>query len=311
MKLRLVLILLSFYYFCPAWSQEEPPNEAPYVQVEEDLDQEFNEFEKTETSETSVTEPTIPEPTKLKVQTNAVTTNESLAQPQFVKPKGPARGGVLRVPHPNAAKGLLRIEKDGSYQYKVALKEKSQSSSMRFGTMTPPKITGNNSKTFSDYYGSANIAAITVEYEWQPFQSFGRLGLNLGSGIGSVRGNGYFQQGGAKAEETYTMYLVPLTAFLTYRFEYVRRQWVVPYINGGMTYYGMAEIRDDQKFSFAGASAAGGGGGLLISISAFDPAKAFIMDREYGIADLYLSIEARVMQGLSKQVDFSNQSQSD
>jgi hypothetical protein len=173
--------------------------------------------------------------------------------------------------------------------------------------MTPPKITG-TSASYKDYYGEKNINSFVLEYEWQAFQSFGRLGLNIGTGFASVKGNGFFKKSGTPAEETYTMYTFPLSAFLVYRFEYMRRQWVVPFVNGGGSLYGLAEVRDDNKINSAMGSAVGGGGGLLFSISAIDNRAAFILDREYGIADLYFSLEARAMQGVSKQIDFTHQS---
>lgn len=232
----------------------------------------------------------------------------------FVKPAGPAQGGMLRVPHPDAAKGLLRINKDGSYQYKVGYKLKSQSSSLRVGSLTPPRIAGvstaTGTKDYKDYYGSGNIFALFYDYEWQPFTKFGRLGLNIGSGFATTRGNGYFKTktDESQAPEVYSLYVVPLSTYLVYRFEYARRQWVVPYLKGGGTYFGLVELRDDNKTPvFAGAPAAGGGGGLHFSISALDAKSAFALDREYGISDMYFTVEAMALQGLSKEIDFSTQ----
>jgi hypothetical protein len=249
---------------------------------------------------------------------NGVTADAPFVAPQplFVKPQGPEKGGTIRVPHPNASKGLLRINKDGSYQYQTGIREKSKSAAFRIGAMTPPKISGGDSAagtlTYDTMYGKSNLTSMVFEYEWQPFTGFGRLGLNLGTGFATARGNGFFQNsrgvGSPQAQEIYTLYMLPASAFLSYRFEYARRQWVVPYINGGATLYGLVESRDDGKTpSFAGAAAVGGGGGLLFSITAWDAQSAFTLDREYGIADMYFSLEARVMESLSKSIDFSTQ----
>ena len=239
--------------------------------------------------------------------------------PQFEKPAGPKRGGSLRVPHPNAGKGLIRINKDGTYQYKTSSLPKSQSGSVRVGQMTPPKVSGGSSSagnlTYETVYGNKNILAVSFDYEWQAFRSFGRLGVNLGSGFATAQGKGSFKSTRSvngvnvtEAKETYNLYMVPLSAFLTYRFEYTKRQWVVPFINAGATYYTLFEARDDGKSpNIAGAAAVGGGGGLHFSISALDSANAFILNQEYGISDLYFTLEARVMQGLSQEIDFSTQ----
>lgn len=237
-------------------------------------------------------------------------------EPLFVKPKGPQKGGTVTVPHPRAEKGLIRIEKDGSYIFKTKIFDKSKAGSLKFGTMAPPKITaeGNSSITFDSMYGSQKISGILFDFEWQPFSRFGRLGLQLGFGLFNARGNGMFKgqtnQGGearTQAEEIYNLYMVPMSLFGVYRFEYVRNQWIVPFINGGVTYYGLAEIRDDgKKQNINGAAAVGGGGGVHFSISALDRQKAFSIGQEYGIADLWLTVEARVLKGLSSEKDFTS-----
>ena len=225
----------------------------------------------------------------------------------FRKPVGPLQGGVVEVPHPNAAKGLLRINKDGSYQYKTELHEKSQAVSVLIGAMSPPDISGNAGITYKSMYGAGNLYGLNVDYEWDPFKSFGTLGVQLGVGFASGHGNGRLATG-ENARESYNLYLVPLSAFAIYRFEYVRRQWIVPFVNGGFTYYGMAEKRDDdQPMKFAGAEGVGGGGGLHFSISRIDPAGAFTLDREYGVADMWFTVEARVTKGLDADVDFTGE----
>ncbi len=234
----------------------------------------------------------------------------------FKLPPGPKQGGSVRMEHPRSADGLIRINKDGSYQYKTALKEKSRSSALRLGMMTPPKVNAGYDTanvTYESMYGSDNIFALNFDYEWQPFRSFGTLGIRLGTGFATATGDGYFKNqsrtdGRSRAQEKYTLFIVPASAFLTYRFEFVRRQWVVPYVTGGATYYGLAELRNDNKTpSFAGSPAAGGGGGLLFNISRLDTHNAFTLSEEYGIADMWLSVEAIAMQGLDEEIDFTNQ----
>jgi hypothetical protein len=237
-------------------------------------------------------------------------------QPTFKLPPGPKQGGTVRIEHPRSAEGLIRINKDGSYQYKTALKEKSKSSSLRLGMMSPPQINGgydNATITWESMYGSGSIFALNFDYEWQPFRSFGTLGIRVGTGFATATADGYFKNqsradGRTRSQEKYNIFIVPASAFLTYRFEFVRRQWVVPYVLGGATYYGMAELRNDNKTpSFAGAPAAGGGGGLLLNVSRLDSHNAFTLSEEYGIADMWLTIEAVAMQGLDEEIDFTNQ----
>lgn len=232
---------------------------------------------------------------------------DSIGQP-FEKPKGPPQGGTVKVPHPDAGKGLLRINKDGSYQYRTSIRPKSQATSVRIVMMTPPTISGPNGASFKSIYGTGNLYALAVDYEWAPIKAFGALGLQFGTGLATAQGNGVLAEYQQPSQETYNLFIVPLSAYGIYRFEYVRRQWVVPFVNGGVTYFGMAEKRDDNRpVKFAGAPAVGGGGGVHFSISRLDPAKAFVLDREYGVADMWLTLEGRVVKGLYTDADFSSE----
>lgn len=224
----------------------------------------------------------------------------------YSRPQGPAKGGRYKIEHPGAAQGLIRIDKEG-YQYKVPLKEKSQAASFRFAGISTPNITSDQGISFSSYYGGGGLSGLLGEYEWMPFKGFGALGVQLGGGLVVARGNGRFV-GGQTANEVYTLFVVPISVLAIYRFEYFRRQWVVPFINGGGTYFGLAEKRDDAKpATFAGSPAAAFGGGLHIGISRWDLRSAFILSRDYGVSDVWFTIEGRVIAGLRKDLDFSSQ----
>lgn len=232
---------------------------------------------------------------------------EMAAPGTFQKPKGPPQGGTLETTHPNAAKGLLRIEKDGTYVYRTHIPEKSRSSSMRVGYLTTPLIRNNQGVSFGDIYGADGLLGLVGEYEWQPFRRFGALGFRVGSGLVVARGNGRFADGVA-AEEIYNLIVLPLSAEISYRFEYVRRQWAVPFVTGGAIGYGMVEFRDDGKTpTMAFSPAVVAGGGIHFNISRWDPQGAFILAQDYAIADLWLTLEGKVIQGLDQGLDMTNQ----
>jgi hypothetical protein len=225
----------------------------------------------------------------------------------FEKPLAPPRGGTLKVPHPDASKGLIRINKDGSYQYKTPERTKKRSGTFRVGLMAPPEIEGNGIVSYDSMYGSDDIFSIFYDYEWQVPTNFGLIGASLGVGFSTVSGSGTFENSGTEAREKYSLYMLPVSAFANYRFEYVRRQLIVPYITVGATNYTLIEYRDDgEDTTYAFAQAVGGGGGLLISISRLDPRGAFVLGEEYGIADMWLTLDARVMQGLNSDVNFTS-----
>jgi hypothetical protein len=213
---------------------------------------------------------------------------------------------IIKVPHPNAAKGLIRINKDGSYQYRIKVKEKTQASSFNMAAITSPIIANalTPTVTYNSMYGT-NLYGMIVNYEWMPFRRFGTMGIIFESGISSARGRGRLEDGNP-AEETYNLFVIPMTAMLKYRFEYFKRQWFVPYVLGGGTYYGMVELRDDNTKTIAGAAAVGGGGGLHINVTRWDPEGAFRLDTEWGITDMWLTAELRIMKGVKPEIDFTS-----
>lgn len=220
---------------------------------------------------------------------------------------GPA-GGSYKAYHPDARKGLLRIEKDGSYQYKITLKKKSQAGSFRVGQIAPPSITGASGKTsYKGVYNNKSMNAFFGDYEYYPFQKYGALGLQLGMGFASVSGNGVLNDGAnSQAQEVYKMYVIPVSAFIVYRLEFWRRQFFVPYVSGGGTVFGLYESRDDSKKpALAWAPAAGGAVGMLFNISRWDPRGSFTMNSDYGVSDLWITMEARYLAGLKKDLDFT------
>jgi hypothetical protein len=232
---------------------------------------------------------------------------ERPAVKKFVPKSMGDAGGTYRTYHPDAARGLLRIEKDGAYQYKTEIKSKTKGGSFRVGQIAPPTITGASGKTtYRGVYGDSSLNAVLGDYEYFPFQKYGTLGLQLGMGYASASGNGVLADGAnSKAKESFKLHIIPVSAFFVYRLEFWRRQFFVPYVSGGGTIFGLAETRDGSKTVYAWTPAAGGGGGVLLNISRWDQRGAFTMSNDYGVTDLWLNIEARYLSGLRKDLDFT------
>lgn len=233
----------------------------------------------------------------------------SLPAHEYRPPQGPPQGGTYKIPHPGAAQGLLKIQKDGNYLYKVPQKEKSQAISFRMGTISSPKVDGANGVSFGDMYPSAGLFGLLGEYEWQPFRgTLGALGLQLGTGLIVARGNGRFADG-TRAREVYTLVVLPASLMIIYRFEYMHRQWFVPFVKGGGTYYGLIEKRDDAKPpAFAGSPAMVAGCGVHFGVSRWDSKGSFVLSQDYGISDIWFTVEGQVAVGLRSDLDFTNQS---
>lgn len=214
--------------------------------------------------------------------------------------------GVKLIHHPDAKKGLIRIEQDGTYIYKVKTTPKDKSGVVRFGLMDPPNIDSADGYTnFKSMYGDSSVPVLMFDYEWQPFSGFGKLGVQGGGGLGMAHGNGHFLKDGTQAQEKYTFVILPLNIGVIYRLEYFKRQWIAPYISGGVSYIALAEMRDDGKNTFSGTPAGYGAGGLMFNITALDRSMAFNLDSEYGVGNLWLVAEYRLQKSFDDKLDFN------
>ncbi len=324
--LFLPIFVTVLTYSSAAQAQEEiddteeggPPQEAPFVQdpgLEEMLETPPEENimgeEKKEEAPEKTTEkkierpPVVPEPEIIRPPQEEI-------KPAYVVPKKPLtekgkETGVELIPHPQSKKGLFQISEDGSYLYHpVEIEPQGKTYNVRIGQINPPpQIDGPLAGvTYESMYGDSFPVQVNFDYEWYPFRRFGRLGIQLGAGLFTSTGKGHFVSDGSEADETYTFYGVPLSLGLIYRLQIGSRPWIAPYIAGGGSYYGLLEMRDDdEQPKLIGTPAAYGAGGLLISLAAFDREISFTLANEYGVQNIWLSIEARQVQALNENLD--------
>lgn len=285
----------------PPSPQDAPPNEPPYVKSQDQIEAE------------TLLDSTAPQAAP--VQNHVESASEKKEEPVVADelPKTSIHGNK-KIAHPNAAKGLYLIDQTtGKYYYRTEkVAKKNQTTSVRLGMIDPPGIEATpevgNAFTFADMYGDSQLPFLMLDYEWQPFTKFGKLGFILGMGFFTATGNGRFKvdNGIAEAKESYTFIGLPISAGVLYRFEFTHRQWVVPFVNAGASYYLLGEIRDDGKRpAFLGTPAAYGSGGLMFNITAWDRDIAFTMDREYSISNMWLTAEFKVIQSLNEDIDLS------
>lgn len=216
--------------------------------------------------------------------------------------------GYKKVKHPGAAEGLVKIRKDGSYIYDMKYELKHQSSHLRFGQASNPdvsvtiettdaagQVTGERTLTFNDFYSNASKLLISYDYEWYPWINQGMLGAQLGGSFMYADGHGRLKYSQTESVEKFSFLTLPLNFGAVYRLQWKNQQMFAPYAAGGGTYVLLAEKREDQStihttggFGFYGA------GGLLINLSAFNRETAFELVSEYGISNLWFSLEFRL-----------------
>lgn len=314
MKMKIILALVFVFVFAYAQSPDDvflevdpntpkteapvedlPPNEPPYTKTQDEVDaQQLLNQEQPPTQE-QVAEEEQPKPPPVQIEAT--------------------ESGRKKIAHPDAKKGLYLIDQNtGRYYYKTEkLSSKNQSTSIRVGSITPPNIsmeTGGQTYAFVDIYGEDSLPYLILDYEWQPFRSFGKLGVVMGVGFFTASGNGRFAnpaiEAGEPAKEGLTFIGMPISAGGIYRLEFSDRQWLAPFVVGGMSYYVLGEIRDDGKApTIVGTPAGYAGGGVLFNITRWSREIDFIMDREYGINNMWLAAEFRTVQSLNEDLDVS------
>ena len=221
------------------------------------------------------------------------------------------------VPHPFAEKGLIRINRQRHYFYRLDPSEQKSAASVRFGAFYPsnlenPDQSGQAGATFDENYDQTSNPMLIFDYEWQIWRiPLGKLGLKAGTGLYLAQGNGHFVSGtnaGLVPRERFTLAAIPLNFGAIYRFHFGKdKQLFVPYGEGGASVIGFAETRDDGKSpKFGGSPAAYFAGGLAIDMTYFDYMSRVQLDREYGINAVYLALEYRGIVTLSQKYDFSS-----
>lgn len=327
-----------------SWAQmgETPPQEAPYVEEDEfsPPDAELSEIDTKASSSSGESEneilAEIPEdaPVDVKPAEPKIDSDETKvklgASPsksdgsedsQLIGPEkkwtldhsNQIRSGRKFINHPLAKKGLLAITKDGHYIYETnESRDYNHTGTLRYATMDSPNINAADGTSFSTMYGGGPQSILMFDYEWQPFTKFGKLGFQSGIGFIFANGQGRFDTAdpalkAQEAKEKYTFLAIPLSFGVIYRLEWLKRQWFAPYASGGLNYFPVIEFRDDSKTpSAVGTAGAYGAGGVMLNVSALDRDTAFILTSEYGISNLWVSLEYRLIQTFNSDLDFSS-----
>lgn len=221
------------------------------------------------------------------------------------------------IEHPNAEKGLIKIDKNKVYQYKVKTSEQKSSAALRFGMYEPTELANpeDASLTFDELYDQTDYPFIAYDQDWIFFKKFGELAWKIGGALYVAQGNGRFAASpggfnqGQTPREKFTLIVVPITVGVSYKLKYFNNQWLIPYVEGGLDAFNFAEVRDDNKNPSIGAKlglapAAHASAGLSLPLGR-DASSFLDLDREYGINAVYLTAEFRHYFALSSKFDFS------
>lgn len=227
-----------------------------------------------------------------------------------------------KISHPLAQEGLVRIKKDGTYIYDIERPLRRESSRLSFGQADHPEIsiliqeldpagtpTGAEKEFFfDDLYSETSGFILGYDYEWFYTVDKGKLGVQAGFSALFANGHGRLKASpNAPSVESFTFVTLPLTLGGVYRLEWKDKQLIAPYVSGGGTYVVLLEKREDVSVPKAiGGLGFYATGGVLLNIGALDRDAGFQLESEYGISNMWVSLEFRVVEVSNSAFGFSN-----
>ncbi len=129
-----------------------------------------------------------------------------------------------------------------------------------------------------------NGNAVHLGLEWMPFDTtYGKIGFGLGTGLHVIKNVNF---GGTNA----TLTVVPVQTFVSYRFDYVKKQIVVPFLKVG-TELALAKQKGIEKDGYQTYYGWEYSGGLEFCLNSIDQRSARSLDRSLGINATYLIFE--------------------
>ena len=161
------------------------------------------------------------------------------------------------------------------------------------------------STPYADLFGDETMMMFGFHLDYQLFQGFGTLALGGGARIGWVDGLALNLDGSASSDST-TFHVLPLTASVTYRFDWMAQNWgipLVPYTKVGLTYTvwwilnGNGEVANAYDLDDVGRVGHGGtmgfhvAGGVQVLLDWFGAGMAAEFDSEVGVNNSYLFFE--------------------
>lgn len=148
-----------------------------------------------------------------------------------------------------------------------------------------------NDDIYEDVFDRKDIQGVGFSFGWYPVKN-----LELASKLGYItkKGKIYIKSGDeGKQEEKFLFTLVPIQLELSYRFDFIEEQLIVPSIGIGYDWwyyqqnFGGDEI-DDEKGNRSGYHYHAG---LAILLDKLDPSGNFFLQRDFGIENVFLNLD--------------------
>ena len=243
--------------------------------------------------------------------------HETTAQTIFQPKKGQYKK-KYKIKHPLQKKGLIKINKDKVYFYTTPESKFRGMFSLKIGFGHPGNLI-HNGFHFEEIYEKVKTTPwILFDYEWPFLKNPGIFSIKAGSGFFVPSDRGIFESSSTinrldRAQEKVTFFLFPHNIALVYRFKFFKKQFIVPYAEGGADIFTFLETKRGKYQSLFKSDASYGiaylahwAAGGQLNLGTLNRNTAINLDREYGINNLYLNFEYRQYLNLGSALNFSS-----
>jgi hypothetical protein len=157
---------------------------------------------------------------------------------------------------------------------------------------------------YQGVFGGKKMLLLDGEVDYEFFHRFGTLGIGLEVGYGSVKDQGIVAATGERSSvDSTSLKVLPLTALLVYRFDWLWQRLGIPLVpfakvGPGYTFWWSTNGGGDvDRFTFQGQSVKASGakwgyevaGGLSLVLNFLDPVVGREADQEFGMNSAVLS----------------------
>ena len=145
--------------------------------------------------------------------------------------------------------------------------------------------------SYDDIYGKSGTYLTIVHYDYQIIKEYGSLYIGVEAGFAMDRGHSLIQNDIGEyvpSGEKLYLYSIPVNLIAGYEFNYLNNQPLVPFIEGGGTYWAFQEKKESGSSTTGAKKGYFYGGGIKFLLDILEPSAAAEMRIDYGIFHTYL-----------------------
>jgi hypothetical protein len=156
-------------------------------------------------------------------------------------------------------------------------------------------------KVFQDLFNHDYLPGGRLTLTWYPVRNLG-----LTAGLDGFYASGFaVDKAGRQSGEKLQLYVIPAQLELTYRFDFLNEQLLVPSLSVGGDYWLFREDNEFAKDVDGGKNGWHAGAGLGILLDGLEPDSMWNLESDFGIENVFLELEAQRTYLSRHGLDFS------